>query len=242
MKITHVGMISTTVVIVLGVVIVITPYLPPQKPLVTLLFFNIISENKNLPQWCYDLSDALQKQQVQATIFVTGEIAEKYPTCISTLAKGNDIGSFTYDYMNMSGQDYSVQLEEVKGGKDAVDNAGHIDSRLFKAPYGITDGNIYSVLNRSGIVADFSYVNQYNKFYHDKFLKFDSISYNGTQYSSDFFKNLSYNVPVMINFDNSTPVQNIDEFISHLKTRHIILLNASQLVGINLTEHEGGMV
>lgn len=241
MKIAHVGMISTTIVIVLGVLIVIPPYLPQQKPLVTLLFFNI-NESKNLPQWCYDLSDILRQQKVQATVFVTGQIAEKYPTCVSKLAQGNDIGSSTFDYLNLAGQDYSVQLEEVKGGKNAVDDAGHIDSRLFKAPYGTTDGEIYSILNRSGIVADFSYENQYNKFYHDQFIKFDSASYDGTQHSTDFFKNLSNNVPVIINFDNTTPIQNIDEFILHLKSRHILLLNASQLIGSNLTEHQGGQV
>ena len=239
MKIAHAGMISTAVVIILGVAIVLPPYLPAQKPVVTLLFFNI-SDNKNLPQWCYDLSDTLEKQKVQATVFITGEIAQQYPTCVSKLAHENDVGSFTYDYENLAGADYSVQLEEVKSGKDAVDSAGHIDSRLFKAPYGTTDGNIYSVLNRSGIIADFSYEKQYNKYYADKFMRFDSISYNGTAHSSDFFKNLSPDVPVLINFDNSTPVQNIDDFISHLKSRHVLLLNASQLVGANLTEHLGG--
>lgn len=241
MKIAHVGMISTTIVIILGVFIIIPPYLPQPKPVVTLLFFNI-NESKNLPQWCYDLSDTLQKQKVQATVFFTGEIAEKYPTCVSRLAQENDVGSFTQDYVNLSGQDYSVQLEEVKGGKDAVDTAGHIDSRLFKAPYGATDGNIYSVLNRSGIVADFSYENQYNKFFNNKFMKFESISYDGTQHPSDFFKNLSADVPIMINFDNGTPVQNIDDFISHLKSRHVVLLNASQLIGANLTEHGVGQL
>jgi peptidoglycan/xylan/chitin deacetylase (PgdA/CDA1 family) len=241
MKIAHVGMISTTIVIILGVGIVIHPYLPTPKPVVTLLFFNI-DDSKNLPQWCYDLSDTLYKQKVQATIFITGEIAQQYPTCVRKLAQENDIGSSTFDYENLTGEDYSAQLEAVKSGKDAVDSAGQIDSQLFKAPYGITDGNIYSVLNRSGIVADFSYDKQYNKYYHDQFIRFDSISYNGTDHSSEFFKNLSSDIPIMINFDNTTPVQNIDEFISHLKSRHVFLINASQLVGANLTEHLGGQV
>lgn len=239
MKIAHIGMVSTTVVIVLGVLIVLPPYLPPQKPLVTLLFFNV-NDTANLPQWCYDLSDVLQKQGVKATVFVTGNVAEKYPGCVSKLAQGNDVGSFTYDYASLAGEDYSVQLEEVKGGKDAVDQAGHIDSRLFRAPYGVTDGNIYSVLNRSGIVADFSYDTQYNKFYQDHFIKFDSLSYDGAQHPSGFFTTLSYDVPVMINFDNKTPVSDIDKFISGLKSRHILLLNASELVGANLTEHMAG--
>lgn len=241
MKIAHVGMISTTVVIILGIGIVIPPYLPTTKPVVTLLFFNI-DDSENLPQWCYDLSDALHNQKVQATVFIVGKIAQQYPTCVKKLAQENDVGSSTFNYENLDGADYSVQLEEVKSGKDAVDNAGHIDSRLFKAPYGMTDGNIYSVLNRSGISADFSYEKQYNKYYNDQFIRFDSISYNGTEYSPEFFKNLSPDVPILINFDNTTPIENIDEFILHLKSRHVLLINASQLVGSNLTKHMGEQV
>jgi len=237
-KIAHVGILSTSIVIILGVFIVIPPYLPQSKPLVTLLFFNI-SDDKNLPQWCYDLSDILEKQKISATIFVTGQIAEKYPSCVNKLAKENDVGSLTFDYVDITGQDYSDQLGEVKSGKDAVDTAGHIDSKLFKAPYGTTDGNIYSVLNRSGIVADFSYATQYNKFNNGIFMRFDAASYNGTQHNPDFFKSLSHDTPIMINFDNTTPIQNIDEFISHLKSRHTLLLNASSLTGLNLTTHHG---
>lgn len=222
----------------LGVFIVLPPYLPQSKPLVTLLFFNV-NDSKNLPQWCYDLSDTLEKQKISATIFVTGQIAEKYPSCVTKLAKENDVGSLTYDYVNIAGQDYSSQLDEVKGGKDAVDTAGNIDSKLFKAPYGATDGNIYSILNRSGIVADFSYSTQYNKFNNGIFMRFDAVSYNGTQHNPDFFKNLSYDNPIIINFANTTPIQNIDEFIFHLKSRHTLLLNASDLTGLNLTIHHG---
>ena len=234
MKIAHVGIISTTIVIVLGVFIVLPPYLPQQKPLDTLLFFSI-SDSQNLPQWCDDLSNTLEKQNVQATIFVTGEIADNYTKCVSTLAQRNDVGSLTYDYFNLTGQDYSDQLYEIKGGKDSVDRAAQIDSRLFKAPYGSTDGNIYALLNQSGIVVDFSYDTQYNKYYNGKFIKFSDVEYNGTQYSPDFFHGLSSDNPVIINFDNSTPVQKIDEYISQLKSRHIVLLSASQLTGLDLT-------
>jgi len=229
-----VGIISTTIVIVLGVFIVIPPYLPQQKPLTTLLFFNI-ADAQNLPQWCDDLSSTLQKQNIQATIFVTGQIADNYTSCVGELAQRNDVGSLTYDYFNLTGQDYSDQLYEIKGGKDAVDRAAHIDSRLFKAPYGNTDRNIYALLNQSGILADFSYDTQYNKYYDGKFIKFDDVEYNATQYSPDFFHNLSSDNPIIINFDNTTPVQKIDEYISQLKSRHIVLLSASQLTGINLT-------
>ncbi len=234
MKIAHVGIISTATVIVMGIFIILPPYLPQPKPLATLLFFEIKDE-QNLPQWCNYLSSTLEEKNIQATIFVTGEVADKYPSCVRQLAERNDVGSLAYDYSNLTGKDYSDQLYEIKGGKDAVDKAGQIDSRLFKAPYGNTDRNIYALLNQSGIVADFSYDTQYNKYYNGKFLKFSDNVYNGTQYTPDFFQNLSSDDPVIINFDNTTPISDISEFVSHIKSRHVILFSASQLTGLNLT-------
>lgn len=222
----------------MGVFIILPPYLPSQKPVVGLLSFDITDE-QNLPQWCYDLSSMLQDRNVSATIFVTGQVAQKYPSCVSTLSQRNDVGSLTYDYFNLTGQDYAIQLDEVKSGKDAVDSAGHIDSRAFRAPYGQTDGNIYSVLNQSGIVADFSYQTQYNKYYNGKFLKFDDIEFGGTTHTPDFFRNLSTTEPIVIDFNNTTPVSNIDDFVSHLKSRHLILLDASELTGVDLTVRGG---
>ena len=239
MKIVHVGIISTAIVIALGIGIVLPPYLPQSKPLVVLLSFDIANKD-NLPQWCNQLSSVLDRQNVKATIFVTGKVASQYPKCVSAFSNRNDVGSQTYDYVNLTSiDDYTVQLKEVKNGKQAVDASANIDSRLFKAPYGVTDENIYSLLNRSGILADFSYTNQYNKYYNGEFIKFNATTYDGITHSADFFHTLSSDNPVLINFDNSTPVENIDKYISQLKSKHILLIDASELTGINLTINQG---
>src|SRR5215831_20601315 len=172
MRISQVGIISTSIVIVLGILIVIQPYIPQQEPLAVLLSFDVINSS-NLPQWCNDLSVALQKQNVEATIFIPGNVAEQFPQCVKTLSIRNDIGSQTYNYVNLKNLDYTTQLYEVESGKAAIDKAGHIESRLFKAPFGETDENIYSILNRTDIIADFSYDAQYNKYYNGKYLKFN---------------------------------------------------------------------
>lgn len=239
MKIVHVGIISTAIVIALGIGIVLPPYLPQSKPLVVLLSFDIVNED-NLPQWCSHLSSVLDRQNVKATIFVTGKVASQHPECVSVFSNRNDVGSQTYDYVNLASiGDYTAQLNEIKDGKQVVDTTGNIDSRLFKAPYGVTDENIYSLLNRSGILADFSHTNQYNKYYNGEFIKFNATTYNGTTYSADFFHTLSDDNPVLINFDNSTPVENIDNYISQLKSKHILFVDASELTGINLTFRHG---
>lgn len=205
-----------------------------QKPLTILLFFDI-DNKQNLPQWCDDLEYSLKKQNIHATIFVTGKIAEEYPSCINNLVKQNDVGSLTYDYFNLTEGDYATQLDEIKHGKDVIDEIGHVDSKLFKAPYGNTDDDTYDALNQSEIIADFSHNTQYYKFYNGAFLKFDDIAYDGALHTADFFQNLSTYEPVIVDFNNTIPVTNIDQFISQLKTGNILLQNASQLVGTDLT-------
>lgn len=243
MKIVQAGIISTGIVIILGIVMVIPYFMQPVRPQVVLLSFSIVNDS-NLPQWCNDLASVLKNYNIKASVFVTGKLAQQYPECVSSFPNNVDVGSQTYDYVNLASiHDYTVQLEEIKDGKRSVDYAGNIDSKLFKAPYGSTDKNIYSLLNRAGIVADFSYDSQYNKFYNGKFIKFNTTSYDGSSHSADFFRNLPLtNDPIIINFDSSTSIQEIDDFISKLKSPHINFVNTSEITGFNLTTRNGEKV
>lgn len=240
MKIIQVGVISTGTVIILGIAMVIPAFLQPTQHLLVLLSFNI-ADDENAPQWCKDLASVLTKQNVKAAVFVTGKVAEQHPDCVSVFSDNVDIGSQTYDYVDLTSiNNYSEQLDEIKNGKAAVDKAGNLDSKLFKAPFGATDENIYSLLNTSGILADFSYQNQYNKYYVDKFIKFDSTAYEGLQKSADYYQSLKPEQgPVLINFDNQTPIEKIDRFVSDLKSSHIRFVSASDLTGVDLTSKKG---
>ncbi len=234
MKIIHVSAISTGIVIFFGILIVIPPYLHPTSPQYFLLSFSISEDVEQ--SWCDDLASTLLKHKVQATIFFSGQIAERYPDCVKAFPPNIDIGSQTYHYVMLASMsDYSEQLEEIQRGKQAVDEAGNLNSRLFKAPYGSTDENIYSLLTHSNILADFSYENQYNKFYNGQFIKFQLESYNSDTNSIEFFRNLSTNQPTIINFDSSNDVKYIDNFISKIKSRNTVFLDASQLTGLQLT-------
>ena len=256
MKMVYAGAIVTAIVIAAGAAIIIPVFY--QKPAVSpqfsvsqptaILSFSVVNGN-NVPIWCNDLFSVFKKYGIKATVFITGKIASKYPQCVSAFSSSFsssndnniDIGSQTYDYVNLASiPNYSAAFEEIKNGKQAVDYAGKIDSKLFKAPYGVTDQNIYSLLNRSGIVADFSYAHQYNKYMNGQFIRYDLIAYNGSNYSSkkQLLNSLSSTkLPVLINFDNSTPISQVDSFISNLKSENkdIHFVNASELTGMNLT-------
>lgn len=243
MKLVHLAAISTSIVVVLGIAMVLpaftrTPYYTP--PLLVMLSFSVVDDT-NIPDWCNDLSSVFKKYGIKATVFFTGKVADKHPECVTVFANNIDIGSQTYSYVDLTEiPDYTIQLEEVRNGKQAVDYAGKLYSRVFKAPYGSTDDNIYSLLSRSDIVADFSYDDQYNKYYNDHFIWFDLAVYEGNNHSADFFHTLEVaETPAVINFDNSTPVEQIDRFISELKSGNVRFVNASEITGIELTVREG---
>lgn len=243
------GTIATGIVILIGIAIILPVYFQkrPISQSAILLSFSIITEN-NVPKWCNELSSILGKYDLKAAVFITGKIAERNPGCVSTFSStAVDIGSQTYNYVNLTSiPDYTIALEEVRKGKEVLDKTGNLNSRLFKAPYGSTDEDIYSFLTRSGIVADFSYPQHYNKYENGKFIKYELVAYEGNSNSSDQFDNIiSSNrttIPVLVNFDNSAPPDQIDTFISKLKSMgdSIYFINASDLTGMNLTERKEG--
>jgi peptidoglycan/xylan/chitin deacetylase (PgdA/CDA1 family) len=196
-----------------------------------------VNDFKNTTAWCIELSTFLEENHLKATIFFSGKVAEKHGECVKCFSNSIDIGSQTFSYIDLTSiEDYEIQLEEVKRGKEIVDDAGNLDSKLFRAPYGLTDENIYSLLYRSNIIADFSYEQQYNKYCEDQFLKFKLQTYNSSENSPDFFRNLiDRDDPVAIVFDLSDSIGHIEEFILELKSENVRFLSTSELTGLELT-------
>lgn len=238
------GAIATGIVIALGLAMLVPifitqPRYDSERPTI-MLSFSLVDSNAT-PEWCEQLSSVLNKHNIKATVFFAGKVADQSPRCIEILKDEADIGSQTYNYVNLTSiSDYTLQLEEVRRGKQAVDVAGNLDSRLFRAPYGATDQNIYSLLSRSNITADFSYDEQYNKFYDGKFIKFDLSTYNGASVSPDsILKSSTHEVPLLINFDERTPIGLINNFITELEKSNIRFVDASELTGLDLTVRRG---
>ncbi|OGD46007.1 hypothetical protein A3K70_03615 [Candidatus Bathyarchaeota archaeon RBG_16_48_13] len=240
MKMIHAAAISTTLVIAMGIGMILPLFLNSSQqaqPLIIMLSFSVVKNSGNVESWCTNLSNILKEQNAKATVYFTGAIADLHHDWVTAFQDGIDIGSQTYNYVDLTSiSDYDIQLLEVKKGKEAVDRAGNLVSRVFKAPYGNTDENIYSLLNRSDIIADFSYELQYNKLYLGQFMKFDLVTYNGSDHPTDFFANLpKTSTPIMITFDDSMSIDLIDEVISKLKANNVRFVSASELTGLELT-------
>jgi peptidoglycan/xylan/chitin deacetylase (PgdA/CDA1 family) len=218
-------------------------YLNPQKNLTEpklMLCFSIL-EADDVTDWCKELSSILKNNSIEATIFFVGEVAEKNPECVTTFGEKIDIGSQTYSYLDLTSiSNYSELLEEVRKGKSSVDNAGNIDSKSFRAPFGATDQNIYSLLSKNGIIADFSYENQYNIFQDGQFIKIEIVSFNWPEIPADLLMDeQKYAKPIIIHFDNSAPIFEIENLVNQLETTYLEIVSASNLVGKELTIRGG---
>jgi peptidoglycan/xylan/chitin deacetylase (PgdA/CDA1 family) len=240
MKLFKASLISTILIIAIGAGLASQVFLTvADVPKQTVMISVNMNDERNLPQWCDELSTFLETSGIKATVFVTGKIAETYPECISSLAanKRLDIGSQTYNYVSLpSIPDYSIKLKEVQNGKSAVDSAGKINSRFFKAPLGKTDDDVYSLLNRSSILADFSYRDHYNKYYQGYYIWFNVTSFDVTGHEASFYQTLAItDTPVIINFDNHNSVEQLKELVSQLKSSHFNFVNASDLTHLELT-------
>lgn len=236
MKMIYAGVISTALVLIFGIALVIPAYFQVDTNGSKAMLIFSVTDSDGAQDWFYNLSTILQKTGVPATIFVSGEFASAHPECITSLADNIDIGSQTYSYVKLTGvSDYLHQLEEIMKGKEAVDAAGRLDSRLFMAPFRATDDNIYSLLNRSGILADFSYTDHYNKFHNGQFIKFEIESCNGSKFSTDYILQNKASGLIMIYFEAFTPIARISELLTSLKSAKWQFFNASEITGLTLT-------
>lgn len=244
MKLKTAAIISTACIIVAGFAMISPlffrangaasqPVIPPQK---VMLGFSI-TEKDNVVDWCRQLTSLLDDYVIGATVFIPGELAEKYPECVWDFNKKIDIGSQTYSNRDLTKiSDYLIKLDEVQKGKKALDEAGEIDTKAFMAPFRATDQDIYSLLGRSGILADFSYDNQYNVYDNGQFVKHDAATFKAGNYKPDYFLTLpETETPVIIFFDNTYSITDIEKYLSVLNEGYIKFINASELAGLPLT-------
>ena len=201
-----------------------------------MLSFSVL-ESDDCVAWCSNLSSALKAYDVGATVFFAGDVAEQFPECVSLFSGNVDIGSQAFSSSNLTTiGDYSAQLEEVRRGKSSVDAAGDLYSRVFRAPNGATDQNIYSLLSRNDILADFSYSDQYNVYKEGQFVRFDAVVFDGAAVSASSILALEKTSQlVIVHFDSGCSIDVIADSIGALKTGEFDFVNASEVTGLNLT-------
>jgi hypothetical protein len=191
-----------------------------------------------MPDWCDDISQILNDDNIDAVVLFSGEVAEEYPDCVASFNHNIDIGSSTFRNSRLTDvDDYYDQLKYVSEGKRAVDTAGRLDSKSFRAPYGVTDENIYSLLNKTGILADFSYSDRYHKVHDGQFIWFKIRVVELDVSNRENIANLRTNEDeaLQVNIDNSVSSDDVKALLAELQGNRVDFLSASELTGIQLT-------
>jgi hypothetical protein len=243
LKLKRVGLITTCLVVLAGLFMVTPLFLGrvgSKAKAVVMLSFSISDPVGAVP-WSQSLSQVLRQRKIGASVFIVGQIAEKYPAIFNDFAPNVDIGSQTYRNTSLVEiADYSTKLAEVRDGKQAVDEAGRLTTSIFRAPFGATDQDIYSILSRSGILADFSYAEQFNVFRDNQFIKYEAMTFVGHELTENQISDLveSSSKPIIVYFDNHDSISLIDHVIALLSQGNVHFVNASELAGIPLTNWE----
>jgi len=229
------GAIITVIIIIVGVVLIypslrLDSHNSNAVQNQVLLTFNIVNST-NLPTWCNDLSKFLQDNKIHSTIFITGIMADTYPNCVASLGKNNDVGSMTYTYDTLTSSNFTGQLKQIQQGKAAVDKQGKLNSTVFRAPHGIVDDKIFSLLTRSHILADFSYNDHYNIYKNGASGKI-FYRYPGSlgNISDSKLSGRDPKIPMMVNFYNYDSISKVKEFINSASKNPHQFVTASELL------------
>ena len=103
MKLKYVAIIITGLVIVAGFVMIRPLLLRPNENEAqqeVMLSFSL-SESADIVEWCEDLSSLLNTYNIGASVFIVGKVAQQYPQVVSYFGDKVDIGSQTYNNVDL---------------------------------------------------------------------------------------------------------------------------------------------
>ena len=84
---------------------------------------------------------------VKATFFVQGLVAERFPSLVRDLVEaGHEVGSHAHTHRPLDGMDRPVLRDELARGRAAIEDAGGVAPRSFRAPdFSIGAGNLWAL-------------------------------------------------------------------------------------------------
>ena len=93
----------------------------------------------------------LDRQNVRATFFVTGDFVSRYPNAIKKLDQaGHDIGSHGDNHKHMTRLSKEENIIELKGCFDKVKAVTGKEMDLFRAPYGDYNEELVQIAKENG--------------------------------------------------------------------------------------------
>jgi len=99
----------------------------------------------------------LDKNQIKATFFVTGEVLKKYPAIFKKLNdEGHEIGIHGYSHRRFDSLDLREKEEEIENCISVYKKMFKTNPKAFRAPQHSIDNETISLLKKRGFVYDSS--------------------------------------------------------------------------------------
>ncbi|WP_156291795.1 polysaccharide deacetylase family sporulation protein PdaB [Oceanobacillus salinisoli] len=94
----------------------------------------------------HDILKQLEKHNVQATFFVSGEWAERHPTILEDISEGNhELGMLGYRYKSYIDQDLEQVRKDLLNAREVFNKLGYEDIELLRPPNGHFDEEILNL-------------------------------------------------------------------------------------------------
>jgi peptidoglycan/xylan/chitin deacetylase (PgdA/CDA1 family) len=122
----------------------------PTRQRVVALTFDAGADNAGAPK----ILPALARARATATFFMTGRWAQLYPGWARRIAARYPIANHTFDHRDVLGLSLPAVRSEVLSASSSIDKAtGRPPIRLFRFPYGSSNGATLGVVNSLGYTA-----------------------------------------------------------------------------------------
>lgn len=103
------------------------------------------------PPYTNQIIEYLHEQHAPATFFVVGQAIVAHPEVVRlAVADGNAIGNHTWDHAHLVLQSRAHIRRELASTEDAIWNAAHIHTHIFRPPFGARDFAVIDVAHQMG--------------------------------------------------------------------------------------------
>ncbi len=122
----------------------------PTRQRVVALTFDAGANDAGAPK----ILPVLARDRVTGTFFMTGRWSQLYPGYASQIAARYPIANHTFDHRDVLGLTLPAVRNEVLSASSSIDKAtGRPPIRLFRFPYGSSNGATLGVVNNTGYTA-----------------------------------------------------------------------------------------
>ncbi|WP_433222668.1 polysaccharide deacetylase family protein [Microtetraspora malaysiensis] len=104
-------------------------------------------------EYTNDLLKVLKKYKAKATFFLIGSRVQKHPKVTKNITKaGHEVGNHTWSHKYLTDLEYKAIYSEVKKGQDAIKKATGKTPVLFRAPGGLINDGVRTIIGKFGMV------------------------------------------------------------------------------------------